>query len=210
MNVIDAADVHAAHAAAEVLRSGKVVLYPTDTLYGLGADAFSDTAVDLIYQIKGRDEKKPMHAIVSSLEVAAEYGEVGPLVRLLEKQVPKGKVTFVIKKKSDLHRGICRGIDTFGFRIPDHALCQAMLAAFEKPITATSANIAGEVPERSLTSVLEQLAKSDVLPDLALDAGELPVSAPSTVVDFTGARPIILREGAVAAADVWAAIEQEY
>jgi L-threonylcarbamoyladenylate synthase len=197
-------------AAVNALKKNGVVLYPTDTLYGLGADALSDEAVDRVYAIKDRDDRKPIHTIVSSLEMAEEYGEIDPLVKLVAENTQKGKVSFIVRKKHGLSTGMCRGIETFGFRIPDHNFCQAMLSTYGRPITATSANIAGEVPERAFDAVCAQLEKGEALPELAIDAGELPESLPSTVVDFSKDRPIIIREGAVPVADIWAAIEQGY
>src|SRR5271156_4955489 len=85
--------------AATVLRSGGVILYPTDTLYGLGADALSDEAVAKVYAIKGRDEGKPMHCVVADMQMAARYGEMNELAnRLAEKFLP-GPLTLILKKK---------------------------------------------------------------------------------------------------------------
>ncbi len=195
--------------AAQTLHSGGVVLFPTDTLYGLGADAFSNEAVDKIYAIKGRDEGKPIHALVSDLAMAEEYAEITDDVRLVAERLPKGKVTFICKKKQGIDTGICRGIETFGFRIPNHEFCIEMVRACGKPITATSANVAGLEPQRSIDKILEQLNTSilqNTCIDVVIDGGELPVSAPSTVISFAGDRPLILRVGAVSLADVLRAL----
>ncbi|MDO8575888.1 MAG: L-threonylcarbamoyladenylate synthase, partial [bacterium] len=198
--------------AAAVLRAGGVILYPTDTLYGLGADALSDDAVAKIYAVKGREEKKPVHAIVSGLDMAAQYAELTDDVRLLAERLPQGQVTFILKKKAGFDSGIVKGIATFGFRIPDSEFCIALVRESGKPITATSANVSGQKPERSTDAILEQLMgnqHSNVLQnvrtsiDVVIDAGELPERLPSTVVDFSGAEPVILREGAISAAEVW-------
>lgn len=190
--------------AAQVLRTGGVVLYPTDTLYGLGADALSDEAVARLYMLKGRDEHKPIHAIVSDLEMVSQYGEVDERVRTLILKLPKGKVSCIVRKKEGVERGIAKSIDTFGFRIPDHAFCQAMLAAYGGPITATSANLAGKATGRSADEILAQIGERV---DLVIDAGELAVSAPSTVVDVSQRELQIVREGAVSAEEVRAAVE---
>lgn len=197
--------------AAQILAVGGVVLFPTDTLYGLGADAFSNEAVDKIYAIKGRDEGKPIHALVSDLKMAAQYAEITPDVRLAVERLPKGKVTFICKKKPGHESGICRGLDTFGFRIPDNEFCVEMMRAFGKPITATSANVAGEEPQRSIEAILAQFEHSNIpqnvgMINVVVDGGELPMSAPSTVISFAGDLPKILRVGAVSAADVRAAL----
>ena len=202
----------AAEQAAEVLRRGGVVLFPTDTLYGLGADAFSNDAVDKVYAIKGRDEGKPIHALVCDIEMAERYAEITDDVRLAIERLPRGKVTFICKKKAGIDTGTARDIDTFGFRIPDSAFCIAMIEAFGGPVTATSANVAGQSPQSSVDAILEQFSYSSILQntriDLVVDAGELPASMPSTVVSFAEAHPVILREGAVAAAEVWAALRE--
>src|SRR3989344_7439036 len=109
--------------AAEVLKSGGVILYPTDTLYGLGADAFSDAAVDKVYAIKGRDEKKPIHCIVADIAMAAEYAEVTDDSKLLFERLPSGGLTVILKKRSNVTGGITRSLDTIGIRIPQNDLC---------------------------------------------------------------------------------------
>ncbi len=207
VSLFEAGAASAAVRAAAVLRMGGVVLFPTDTLYGLGADALSDEAVAKIFSIKGRDEGKPIHALVSGLEMAAEYGEVSDEVRLLASRLPQGQVTFIVNKKAGFDTGIMRDLSTFGFRIPDNGFCLAFVRVYGKPVTATSANRSGEKPRRSADEILEQLGDAARHVDLVVDAGELPERQPSTVVDLSGVRPVILREGAVAAADVWDAIQ---
>jgi len=194
--------------AAGILRAGGVVLYPTDTLYGLGANALSDEAVAKVKLIKGRDEGKPIHAIVSDLDMAARYGEVGEDARMLAQEFG-GKVTLIVKKRKDFDTGIMRGIPTFGFRVPDNQFCIALARALGTPVTATSANKSGEKPERSPEKILTQLGHSNILEnigmlDLVIDAGELPERAPSTVVDLSGAELelVVLREGAISAASL--------
>ncbi len=197
----------AADRAAEVLRNGGIVLYPTDTLYGLGADALSDAAVEKIFEIKGRDEHKPIHAILADIDAATAYGTVSGVARLLEDEMPKGKITYIVPKKDSMTTGISKGMETFGFRIPDSELCKTMVRTFGGPITATSANISGKVPQRTVDSILEQLGEKASLVDLAIDGGELPESQPSTVINLTQGHPLILREGAVAPAEIWNALQ---
>ena len=195
--------------ASTMLRQGGVILYPTDTLYGLGADAFSDEAVDTIYAIKGRDEKKPIHCIVSDIAMAEEYAEVTNDARLLFERLLPGGLTVILRKRKNVRGGIARGIETIGIRIPHNDFCAQLARAFGKPFTATSANVSGLAPKRSLSDILEQLGESAEMIDLIIDAGELPPSAPSTVVDLSGEEPLIVREGAIAAADIWNAIRAE-
>src|SRR3989344_1551781 len=203
--------------ASTMLRQGGVILYPTDTLYGLGADAFSNTAVDKIYEIKGRDEKKPIHCIVSDIAMAEEYAEVTNDAKLLFERLLSGGLTVILRKRPGVDGGIARDMETIGIRIPNNEFCLKLAHAFGKPFTATSANVAGHVPERSIAKILEQFSYDSILPpfaeasedkqktriDLIIDAGELPANQPSTVVDLSGEEPVILREGVIPAADVW-------
>lgn len=209
MNRIILSDLNVQEAAARtaaVLRAGGVVLYPTDTLYGLGADALSDEAVAKIFMVKGRDEGKPVHAIVSDISMAEKYGEVTNTTRKLTERLPRGQVTFVVSKKAEVNTGISKEIPTFGFRIPDNEFCIAMLRAFGGPITATSANRAGEAPLRSVDDILAQTGATGI--DLIIDAGELPPRQPSSVVETSGDCVSILREGAVSRGQIEAIVGQ--
>lgn len=191
--------------AAAVLRAGGVILYPTDTLYGLGADAFSDEAVAKVYAIKGRDEKKPIHCVVADLGMAERFAEVDDAARKLAEKFLPGPLTLVVKKRASVHSGIARGMETIGIRIPKNDLCLALANEFG-PYTTTSANVAGATNERSVAGILRQLGTNAAMIDLVIDAGELPERKPSTVVDVSGNAPILLREGAISTAEVTAAL----
>lgn len=194
---------------AEILRAGGVVLYPTDTLYGLGADAFSDEAVAKVYAIKGRDERKPMHCIMADLAMAEEYVEMNLFSRKLAERFFPGPLTLILKKKEGIEGGIATHMPTIGFRIPQHDFCLALARAYGRPFTTTSANRAGMEPERDVERICDQLGDTSAI-DLVIDVGPLPSRAPSTVVDLSGEEPIILREGAIPAADIWETIRSEY
>lgn len=185
--------------AAAILEAGGVILYPTDTLYGLGADALSDEAVAKIYAIKGRDEKKPIHAIVADADMANRYGEVHEKAFALMCAYMPGPLSLVLKKRPSVDTGIGKGIDTFCIRIPDNRFCLDLAHAFGRPYTTTSANCAGMEPARDVASILKQLGEKAGMIDLVIDAGELPLKAPSTVVDVSSGEVQVLREGAIPA-----------
>jgi len=185
--------------AAEVLRAGGVVLYPTDTLYGLGAHAFSDEAVAKVYAIKGRDEKKPVHCVVANLAMVEKYAEVNELARSLAEKFLPGPLTLILKKNQEFTTGIAKEIETIGIRIPKNDYCLALARAFGSPYTTTSANVAGAASERSVAGIVAQLGERAAMIDLAIDAGELPEALPSTVVDVSEGDIRVLREGAVPA-----------
>lgn len=206
MQSISTSDASAADAAALTLQHGDVILYPTDTLYGLGADALSDEAVAKIYAIKGRDEGKPIHAIVADMDMAERFAYVDGTAHMLADRFLPGALTLILRKKPGIETGIAKGLDTFGIRIPDNSFCKQLVDAFGGPITTTSANRAGEVSYRTVPAILEQLGEHADAIACAIDAGELPQRAPSTVVDCSGERPIILRVGAISESDIWDAL----
>jgi L-threonylcarbamoyladenylate synthase len=183
--------------AAEVLRAGGVILYPTDTLYGLGADALSDEAVAKVKAIKGRDEKKPIHAIVVDVEMAARYGNVDEKAFALACAYLPGPLTLILKKKDGIDTGIGKDMETFGIRIPDSPFCIELTRAFGGAVTTTSANAAGAVPERNVEKILGQLGEKAQMIDLVIDADELPERLPSTIVDVSSGETKVLREGAI-------------
>jgi L-threonylcarbamoyladenylate synthase len=187
----------AAIRAAGVLRRGGVIIYPTDTLYGLGADAFSDEAVARVCEIKGRESGKPIHCIVADIAMAEEYAEFNDAARKLAEKFLPGALTLVLKKKKGIEGGIARGMDTIGIRIPDDEFCIELARTFGKPITTTSANVAGAAPERTIEKILAQLGEAARDIDLVVDAGMSPEQPPSTVVTVVSGMPSVLREGAI-------------
>ena len=197
METVSVTDPVAIEKAAQVLRSGGVILYPTDTLYGLGADALSDGALAKVRAIKGRDEKKPIHAIVSSLEMAAEYGEVNEMALALASAYMPGPLTLILRKKPEATIAMCNGRSEFGFRMPNNEFCLNLAREFGRPYTTTSANLAGIQPERSSEKIITQLGEHANLVDLVIDAGELPERLPSTIVDVSNGEVSVLREGAI-------------
>lgn len=181
--------------AAAVLRAGGIILYPTDTIYGLGADALSNEAVRKIYAIKGRDEGKPIHALVDSIDTASRYADMSAYKEKVESLVLQ-PISWVCKKQPGVNTGIAQTIDTFGFRVPNNEFCLELTRAFDGPITATSANKAGEPTCNTTEEILAQLGAGAEMIDLVIDAGVLPASLPSTVIDIRGTEPTVLRQGA--------------
>jgi L-threonylcarbamoyladenylate synthase len=192
--------------AALAIEYGGVIIYPTDTLYGLGVDAMSDSAVKRLYDVKGRDEGKPIHAIVSDMQMIERYAHLDGAARILAERFLPGPLSLILKKREGIETGIAKGIDTFGVRIPDNAFCRELVDKFGGPITTTSANRSGMHPMRSVEAIIEQLGENASHVAVAIDAGELPARAPSTVVDCSGERPVILREGAISSSEIWDAL----
>jgi L-threonylcarbamoyladenylate synthase len=179
--------------AAEILKAGKLVAFPTDTVYGIGANAFNKDAVERIFTAKGRDSKKPLQVLIADkddLNFIVEK-QTDTLHRLAEKFFP-GALTIVVQAKEDFPRWVTCGLDIVGVRMPSNPIALEIIKAFGKPIAATSANISGLPDPKDAQQVLEYL---DGKIDLILDGGATPDDIPSTVIDISVNPPKILRQG---------------
>jgi L-threonylcarbamoyladenylate synthase len=181
--------------AARVLQAGGLVAFPTETFYGLGANALDAEAVARVFRAKGRPADKPLLVLVESAEraalVAAEVP--APARRLIARYWP-GPLTLVLRARPELPPSLTAGTGTIGVRVPGHRLARALVHAAGFPVTAPSANPHGAASPRTAAEVLAGLGTAV---DLILDGGPTPGEAPSTVLDLTGVAPRILRAGAI-------------
>ena len=186
--------------AVEILRGGGVIALPTDTLYGISANALDPAAASKVFTVKGREERSPLPIFVSDTGDLYKYGRDVPDValRLAEIFWP-GKLTIVVGKSDLIPAVVSGGLDTVGLRVPDHPAPREIVAQLGAPITATSANVSGKP---ALTAAADVVAELGPRLDLILDGGVLAPSAPSTVIDVTANPPRILREGALSASDI--------
>lgn len=181
-----------------VLERGGLVIFPTETTYGAGVDATNPQAVEKLLTYKSRREGKPLSIAVTSAEMAEKYVELNEQARTLYKQFLPGPVTVVSKSKDTVAPGVASEFGTVGVRIPDYALLLELLTAYEKPITATSANGSGQKRPYSIQDIFDNISdKQKNLIDLVLDAGTLPTNPPSTVIDTTLSTPVTLRAGEI-------------
>ena len=194
-----------AQKAAEVLRGGGAIIYPTDTLYGLGADATNEVAVAAVRTIKGSGDEKAYLCMVSDMEAAGEFAESSkgsPCYRLAEAFLP-GPLSIILNKRGDmLAPSVAPGRTNIGIRMPNHPFFISLSKHFGKPITSTSANTTGSIPGTTFEEVLANLSEHHNRITLAIDAGPVISTTPSTVVDLSGEAPIIIREGATPAVDI--------
>ena len=191
----DPADAGAIERSALVVASGGVLVYPTDTIYGLGCDAGNREAVERIYEIKHRPASMPMIVLVGSVEEAAELAsEVSPTVAELLTACWPGPLTVLLRANASRYPWLSAGSGKVGVRFPKHPFCTQLMAAAKRPLLSTSANLSGE-PYVSDVQALKALFSVRV--DLFVDAGTLPPSLPSTIVDGSGDRPVLVREGAM-------------
>jgi L-threonylcarbamoyladenylate synthase len=194
---LDSAEDHAAllARAADTLRQGGTVAFPTDTLYGLAADPSNPRAIAQLYRIKGRQVDRAIPLIAASrTQIEALAGILPPTGRSLADCLWPGPLTIVIAAWPSLADAIHGGTGTVAIRVPDHPVARGLAAAFGAPVTSTSANRSGAPAPMSADGVDDALG-DDV--DLLLDAGPCPGGPPSTIVDVTGARPRLVRAGAV-------------
>jgi len=193
--------------AVTTLRDGGVVAIPTDTLYGLAADPWNPAAVARVFAVKGRGSNRALPLIAADLaQVSVWIGEMDPMaVRLAERFWP-GPLTLIVRAPQTLAPEVTAGAPTVGIRVPSHSVARALCAAFERPVTATSANISGKSATDDPNEVVAQLSSGL---DLLLDAGTTPGGPASTIVDVTQREPQLIRAGAVAWEDVQACVHRE-
>lgn len=177
-----------------IQRNGSLV-YPTDTVYGLGVNALKIHCLERLFKIKKRPETKPVPVMVRDIEMAKKLAFVDRKTEKVLRAVWPGPVTVILKKREVVPDILTAGQRTIGLRIADCRLTQTLMANLAEPITATSANFSGSPPLNSAVEIIEIFAKSYPRPDLILEAGQLPDSQPSTVLDLTGQQPKILRVG---------------
>jgi L-threonylcarbamoyladenylate synthase len=181
--------------AVEILRSGGVVAFPTETVYGLGADATNPRAVERVFRIKGRPSTNPLIVHVANEGVAKRYAREWPLVasRLVGRFWP-GPLTIVLPKHESIVPQVTAGLDTVGLRAPNHLLALELLRAFDGPLAGPSANRSSHVSTTSAQHVRDELGDAV---DLILDGGPCAVGIESTVLDLSRGVPTILRPGAI-------------
>jgi L-threonylcarbamoyladenylate synthase len=194
--------------AFEVLRSGGLVIFPTETVYGAGVLATSPAAVQKLLTYKARREGKPLSIAVTDLSMAEKYAEVNESARQLYARYLPGPVTVVSRGRGVVAPGVESEFGSLGIRIPAYPLVIEIVAALGLPITSTSANASGEKRPYSVDDALERLSdKQLALVDLVLDAGTLPPNPPSTVIDTTLSAPVVFRQGDVQLGDAAASTE---
>jgi L-threonylcarbamoyladenylate synthase len=179
--------------AAQALRRGHVVVYPTETLYGLGADATSAAAVDRLLRLKGGREGKPISVLVADRAMAERVGELSPLAARLAAHFWPGPLTLVVRARADLPAAITAGTGTVALRVSSHPVAACLVAALGRPLTTPSANPSDQPPPRDIATARRYFGGAVAC---YLDGGTLPGGA-STLVETTGGHARILRAGAI-------------
>ena len=200
MTAVLSADETAIRRAIQVLKGGGLVVFPTDTVYGVGAHAFMPEAVEKLYTAKIRPRDRAIPILLAKVEDLALVAEEIPEVawELMERFWPGG-LTLVLPKKAAVPDMVTAGQPNVAVRVPDHPVPRALIEGLGAPLAATSANLSGHPSPVTAEEVRAELGGRI---ELILDGGRCPGGIPSTVLDLTADPPAILRRGAVAAEEI--------
>ncbi len=181
--------------AALQLKEGKLVVFPTETVYGLGCNGLDAEAIKRVFEAKGRPEAKPITAHIASKDGCLKLVKNIPekASKLIEKFCP-GPITIILERKEGIGEAMSAGGKTIGIRIPDHKVALMLIEEAGVPVAAPSANISGNKPPTSGEEAMEELSGKV---DIILDAGKTDIGVSSTVIDMTREPPIILRKGSI-------------
>lgn len=181
--------------ASKCIKDGGVAVFPADTSYGLAADYTNKQAVERVFAIKGRSKSKELSVIVKNKDMIKKYCQLTPIAESFIKKYLPGPITLIHPILNPQYSIL--NTKTLGVRIPGTPVTNMLSELLEFPYTATSANLSSLPPAYSTKQVLEYFANSKIQPNLFLDAGNLPIVPPSTVVNLTTNPPKILRQGSV-------------
>ncbi|MBI5019853.1 MAG: threonylcarbamoyl-AMP synthase [Ignavibacteriales bacterium] len=188
-------DIEIAHEAARSICEGGVILYPTDTIYGIGCDASNEDAVGKIFTIKKRSETNPALMLASSVLMVESLVEgISPIALDLMKKFWPGPLTLLFRSKKKMSRLLISEDKKIGIRIPNNQFCLSMIDQSNTPVVSTSANLSG-VQTSSKISDLKKLFIGKV--NLIIDNGDFEDIIPSTIVDVTSETPVVVREGVI-------------
>jgi L-threonylcarbamoyladenylate synthase len=202
---LSAATAEAICEGATVLRRGGLVVFPTETVYGLGADALNEAALRELFLAKGRPADHPVIVHVAAVDhLDPLIAEAPPTARKLAAAFWPGPMTLVFRRSALVSDLVTGGLGTVGLRVPSHPVAQSLLQQFGGPIAAPSANPFGRVSATRAEHVLEDL---NGRVDLVLDGGPCPVGLESTIIDVTGDPPAVLRPGAITAEQIAAVLQ---
>lgn len=182
--------------ALAVLMAGGVVVYPTDTAYGLAVDATNEEAIGKLFVMKRRAQKA-LPVLVTGVPMAKQYVTIDAVAQRYMQTYWPGAVTFILPQKNALPSALTLGKLTLGVRQANQPIAQALVRGLGRPITCTSANLSGAGVFYVAQEVVRHFEQQPIQPDFVLDAGEIPEEPPSTIVDLSVQPPVILRQGSI-------------
>lgn len=178
-----------------ILKQGGIVIFPTETVYGIGANAFNEQSVKKIYEVKERPSEKPLSIIVSGIDEIEKYSIIeNEIERKIINSFMPGPITIILKKKPGMFDYISSGKDTIGIRIPDNKIILSILRNLKMPIVAPSANISGMKSGIDLPEILKDFNNKV---DACINGGKAKIGAASTIIQVIDGKPEILRQGKI-------------
>ncbi len=198
--ILPANDTEAFAHAVRLLRAGKVIAFPTDTVYGVGASGFNERAIEQLFVVKTRERGKAIpYLLADAKNLLLVAREIPEAARILARKFWPGALTLVVPASARVPKILIAGGDTIAVRVPHHPMTRALIDSLGSPLAATSANISGGRDPGNAQEVLAQLEGR--IP-MILDGGATRANIPSTVVDVTVAPPKVLRIGAISVAEI--------
>lgn len=196
MQIVQSADPKVIDTVVNALQTGGIIVFPSDTCYGVGCDATNHDAVSRLLEYKERPVGKPIAVYVTDKEMAKQYVEINATAsRLYDKYLP-GALTIISRFTNGIDHRLVSPENTLGIRIPDHQLMLAIVRRLGKPLAASSANGAGKDTPYSISEIIgaTRTWQQDMV-NLAIDGSQIPPVPPTTVVDTTSEPPRIVRQG---------------
>jgi len=182
----------------QTLVSGGVIVFPTDTIYGLGANAFDEEAISRIYKIKHRSINKPISVLVRDINMAKKVACIDSRVEKILEKICPDSITVILRKKEAVSYSLTAGTENVAVRISGNPFIKSLFERIDFPLTATSANISGEENLLLADKIRDKFSHEDNFPDLFINIGDLDNSLPSTIVDLTDVNnPRLVRMGLV-------------
>ena len=195
INLKDNIDLEKLKKPAKMIKEGKIVIFPTETVYGIGTNGFKSDSIKKIYEIKKRDFNKPISLLVNSIKMIESVAKnISDLEYALINRFCPGPFTIILKKKKEVPDILTANGDTVGIRMPDSLIARTLIDYSGVPIATPSANISGKPSGTSIANIMKDFKDSV---DCIIDNGESKLGIASTIVKVENEKPIILREGAI-------------
>ena len=180
---------------AKIIREGGIVVFPTDTVYGIGVNGLDENAIKKLYEVKNRPFTKPINFLVSSIEMIESVTEyITDIEYALIKEFFPGPLTIILKKNKNVPDIVTAGKDTIGIRMPDENIALKLIEYSGVPVATSSANISGNPNETNIDNIIKYF---NTKVDYYIDGGISKIGVPSTIIQVIEGKPIVLREGSI-------------
>lgn len=207
LNLLSSGEEQVIEQCEKALREGKIVVAPTDTVYGILGRADQADVIRRVFALKKRPQEKVLPIFVKNIAEARRLAYISDAKAEFLKKIWPGPVTVIFQHKEKLPAALTPGKDTLGIRIPNSLFLLRLLERLEFPLLQTSANISASPAAKKVSEVQNYFEKSELQPDLIVDGGEI-IGKQSTIVDFTGKNPIVLRTGTVTREELGRILEE--